>query len=83
MRNRPLRSRSLPSPTSSTFANQASVSQALSNSQTQTKTFERIASQTQATGWQQTTDYTNAMVNELRRKLSDPSRPLVDANHKH
>jgi conjugal transfer mating pair stabilization protein TraG len=69
--------------TSSTFANQASVSQALSTSQNQTKTFERIASQTQSTGWQQTTDYTNAMVNDLRRKLSDPSRPLVDANHKH
>ena len=67
---------------SSTFANQASVSQALSDTQSQTRSFERIASQTQTAGWQQSTDYTNAMVNELRRRLSDPARPVTDASHR-
>jgi len=67
---------------SSTFASQASVSQALSDTQSQTRSFERIASQTQTAGWQQSTDYTNAMVNELRRRLSDPSKPVIDASHR-
>ena len=67
---------------SSTFANQASVSQALSDTQSLTKSFERIASQTQTAGWQQSTDYTNAMVNELRRRLSDPDKPVIDASHR-
>ena len=68
--------------TSATFANQASVSQALSDTQSQTRSFERIASQTQSSGWQQSTDYTNAMVNELRRRLSDPTKPVIDASHR-
>jgi len=68
--------------TSSTFANQASVSHALSDTQVQTRSYERIASQTQTAGWQQSTDYTNAMVNELRRRLSDPSKPVIDASHR-
>ena len=68
--------------TSSTFANQASVSQALSDTQSQIKSFERIASQTQTANWQQSTDYTNATVNELRRRLSDPTKPVIDASHR-
>ena len=68
--------------TSSTFANQAMVSQALADTQARTKSFERIASQTQSSGWQLSTDYTNAMVNELQRKLSDPGKPVVDDNHR-
>ena len=67
---------------SSTFASQASVSQALADTQSQTRSFERIASQTQSSGWQSSTDYTNAMINALHRRLSDPSRPVIDADHR-
>ena len=67
---------------SSTFASQASVSQALADAQARTKSFETLASQTQSSGWQRTSDYTNAMINELRRKLSDPGRPVIDVHHR-
>ena len=68
--------------TSATFASQAAVSQALSDTQSQTRSFERIASQTQSSGWQQSTDYTNALVNDLKRRLADPTKPVIDANHR-